>query len=231
MAPRIPPIEMATARCRFQAPRINPAWQGAHSTMTVPIAASSMPNGVRAQARPGPIDVPRVTRADPDQTVQSEGDGKTGADDGSDQAGRCGLRRGANRLQLDDRQAASGHRAVRNPRRRARCTAARHGRGSRRCGACRRALRRGGLPQRRWPCHRRSTDEGHPGRRRRRAGARGSGRHVGRVRPSHAGARPGHDRWTCVDDRCRRSDPRWRVGMDRARAGASAATTSSRSIS
>ena len=51
------------------------------------------------------------------------------------------------------------------------------------------------------------------------SGARGSGRHVGRVRPGHAGARPGHDRWTCVDDRCRRSDPRWRVGMDRAGVG------------
>ncbi len=42
----------------------------------------------------------------------------------------------------------------------------------------------------------------------------GAGRHVGRVRPGDAGARPRHDRWTCVDDRCRRSDPRRRVGMD-----------------
>ena len=37
-----------------------------------------------------------------------------------------------------------------------------------------------------------------------RTGAGRRRRHVGRVRPGHAGARPGHDRWTGVDDRRRR---------------------------
>ena len=144
---------------------------------------------------------------------------KERADDGSDQARRCALRRGADRVQLDDRQAASGHRAVCYARRRARCAAARHEPGLRRRGARRRTLRRRGLPQRQWPCNRRSPDEGHPGRRRGASGARRCGRHVGRVRPGHAGARPGDDRWTCVDDRRRRPDARWRVGMDGAGLG------------
>ena len=99
------------------------------------------------------------------------------------------------------------------------CVAARHEPGLRRRGARRRALRRGGVPQRRWSRHRRATDEGHPGRRRGAPGARGCRRHVGRVRPGDAGARPRHDGWTRVDDRCRRSDPRRRVGMGRAGVG------------
>ena len=97
---------------------------------------------------------------------------KDGAGNGSDQTRRCALQRGADRVQLDDRQAARGHRAVRDARRRARCVAARREPGLRRRGACRRALRRGGVPQRRWPRHRRATDEGHPGRRRRASGTR-----------------------------------------------------------